>query len=66
MPDPNLYIWNLEKDNLGYFDFEKGVNDIDEVAVTSEDDKTAYEKWAIFKIKKIKFLFLTTQIFWSC
>ena len=46
MPDSNLYIWNLEKDSLGYFDFDKGLNDIDEVAHIndSQEDKTAYEK----------------------
>ena len=47
IPDSNLYLWNLEKDNLGYFDFQKGLNDVDEVAFSSnenQDDKTAYEK----------------------
>jgi hypothetical protein len=49
VPDSNLYIWNLEKDSLGYFDFEKGLNDLDEVSLVSDDEnnldeKTAYEK----------------------
>ena len=46
IPDSNLYIWNLEKDSLGYFDFEKGFNDIDEEALSlqSNEDRTVYEK----------------------
>ena len=47
MPDSNLYIWNLEKDSLGYFDFQKGLNDADEILFSNtnnQDDKTAYEK----------------------
>ncbi len=47
MPDSNLYLWNMEKDSLGYFDFQKGLNDIDEISYSSnenQEDKTAYEK----------------------
>ena len=45
VPDSNLYIWNLEKDSLGFFDFEKGFNDVDEgVLFDNPEDKTAYEK----------------------
>jgi hypothetical protein len=47
VPDSNLYIWNLEKDSFGYFDFEKGLNDLDEVLYNSsegQDFKTTYEK----------------------
>jgi len=47
VPDSNLYIWNLEKDSFGYFDFEKGLNDIDEITFLNEEDNehtTAYEK----------------------
>ncbi len=46
-PDSNLYIWNIDKDSLGYFDFSKGCNDLDEESfgvVGNEDDKTAHEK----------------------
>jgi hypothetical protein len=32
VPDSNLYLWNMEKDNLGYFDFQKGLNDLDEIS----------------------------------
>ncbi|CAF0790150.1 unnamed protein product [Brachionus calyciflorus] len=46
-PDSNLYLWNLEKDSLGYFDFGKGFNDIDEdflYNTDGQDERTAYEK----------------------
>jgi hypothetical protein len=34
----------LEKDSLGYFDFEKGLNDTDEMILTNSEERTAYEK----------------------
>jgi hypothetical protein len=39
----------LEKDSLGYFDFEKGLNDNDEVMFSNEnqEEKTVYEKYFI-------------------
>ena len=44
-----MYLWNLEKDSLGYFDFEKGLNDNDEVCLAGldandPDTHTTYEK----------------------
>jgi hypothetical protein len=45
VPDSNLYIWNLEKDSFGFFDFEKGFNDIDEgYVLDNPEENTAYEK----------------------
>lgn len=45
-PDSNIYLWNLEKDSLGYFDFEKGLNDQDDLTlnVDNQEFQTAYEK----------------------
>jgi hypothetical protein len=36
----------MEKDSLGYFDFQRGLNDVDEISFSSNDqeEKTAYEK----------------------
>lgn len=47
IPDDKLYIWNLEKDSVGYFSFKSGLNDLDEITLgesSSNDNRTAYEK----------------------
>lgn len=45
-PDSNIYLWNLEKDSFGYFDFEKGLNDQDDLTLNTDNQEfqTAYEK----------------------
>jgi intraflagellar transport protein 140 len=45
IPSSHLFIWNLEKDTLGFFDFDRGLNDLDvDLDVTLINDKNTYEK----------------------
>ena len=66
-PDCNLYIWNIEKDSLGYFDFEKGFNDIDDETLlgssASMEDRTAHEKSKIEISKEV--CWLCCRVTWS-
>lgn len=49
IPDANIYLWSFEKDTLMYFDFEKGLNDQDEMTLDTESQefKTAYERFFV-------------------